>query len=150
MSSPIATSGVTMSEKRIAASTPWRRTGWSVISVISSGVLQAWSMVVPARSARYSGSDRPAWRMNHTGGRGPGRPVAARTSRESAPGRGTGTDGDGDGDVDGIAVHRASPPGDVRRACGNLSYVCANLRLFPRSDPSEARDGPAVRLLPDL
>ena len=24
-------------------------------------------MPVSARSARYSGSDRPAWRMNHTG-----------------------------------------------------------------------------------
>ena len=38
----------------------------------------------PPRNARYSGSDRPACRMNHTGGVGPGRPRAARTSGESA------------------------------------------------------------------
>ncbi len=28
------------------------------------------SMALPARSARYSGSERPAWRMNQIGGRG--------------------------------------------------------------------------------
>ena len=71
-----------MSENRIAASTPWRRTGCRVISVISSGSRQASSIDVPTRRARYSGSERPAWRMNHTGGRAPGGPVAARTSRE--------------------------------------------------------------------
>ena len=69
---PIATSGTTMSEKKIAASTPCRRTGCRVISVIRSGVRQASSIDVPARSARYSGSERPAWRMNHTGGCGAG------------------------------------------------------------------------------
>ena len=41
-------------------------------------------MLVPARTCRYSGSERPACRMNHTGGRGPGRPKAARTSESSA------------------------------------------------------------------
>ena len=56
-----------MSLKKIAASTPCRRTGCSVISLASSGVRQASSMLVPARSARYSGSERPACRMNHTG-----------------------------------------------------------------------------------
>ena len=68
MPTPIATSGTTMSEKKIAASTPCRRTGCRVISVISSGVRQASSIELPARRARYSGSERPAWRMNHTGG----------------------------------------------------------------------------------
>ncbi len=59
-STPIALSGTTMSEKKIAASTPNRRTGCRVISVIMSGRLQASSIAVPSRSARYSGSARPA------------------------------------------------------------------------------------------
>ena len=49
-----------MSEKKIPASTPWRRTGWSVISAAMSGRTQESSIVVPSRSARYSGSERPA------------------------------------------------------------------------------------------
>ena len=64
---PAAYSGTTMSLNRMAASTPCRRTGCSVISQVSSGVRQACSMPVSARSARYSGSDRPACRMNQTG-----------------------------------------------------------------------------------
>ena len=76
-SMPEARSGTTMSENRIAASTPWRRTGCSVISVISSASKHACIMVFLARSARYSGSDRPACRMNHTGTRLGLRPVAA-------------------------------------------------------------------------
>ena len=73
-----------MSENRIAASTPCRRTGCRVISVTRSGSWQAASIAVPARSARYSGSDRPAWRMNQTGVRRTGSPRAARTRSESA------------------------------------------------------------------
>ena len=57
---PMAASGTTMSEKKIAASTQWRRTGCRVISVISSGVRHASSIEVPTRSARYSGNERPA------------------------------------------------------------------------------------------
>ena len=83
MSTPATTSGSTMSENRIAASTPCRRTGCRVISVTRSGSWQAASIAVPARRARYSGSDRPAWRMNHTGVRLTGRPRAARTRSES-------------------------------------------------------------------
>ena len=57
-----------MSLKKIAASTPWRRTGCIVISLASAGSRHA-SIIVPLlRSARYSGSDRPACRMNQTGG----------------------------------------------------------------------------------
>ena len=66
-STPTSLSGTTMSLKKIAASTPWRRTGWSVISLASSGSRQTSSMRVPTRSSRYSGRERPAWRMNHTG-----------------------------------------------------------------------------------
>ncbi len=38
-------------------------------------------MRTPTRSARYSGSDRPAWRMNQTGGEAVRSPVRARSSR---------------------------------------------------------------------
>ena len=62
-----AASGTTMSEKKIAASTPCLRTGWRVISATSSGRRQDSSMGMPSRTRRYSGSDRPACRMNHTG-----------------------------------------------------------------------------------
>ena len=48
------------------------------------GVRQACSIPVPARRARYSGSERPAWRMNHTG---------ACDGRPRAPPRGTGRRG---------------------------------------------------------
>src|SRR4051794_399670 len=69
-----------MSENRIAASTPWRRTGCNVISQVSAGSRHACNIGVPARSARYSGSERPAWRMNHTGRRD-GVPPRAATRR---------------------------------------------------------------------
>ncbi len=59
-STPTALRGSTMSEKKMAASTPYRRTGWRVISVTRSASMQDSSMLVPSRMARYSGSDRPA------------------------------------------------------------------------------------------
>ena len=74
---PAARSGTTMSENRIAASTPCLRTGCSVISVIRSASKQACIMVFLARSARYSGSDRPACRIIHTGTRWGLRPATA-------------------------------------------------------------------------
>ncbi len=79
-STPARRSGMTMSEKKIAASTPCRRTGCRVISDARSGVRQASSIAVPFRASRYSGSDRPAWRMNHTGRRPGVRPRYASTS----------------------------------------------------------------------
>ena len=82
-STPTAASGTTMSEKKIAASTPWRRTGWRVISVTRSGRRHESSMPMPSRTARYSGSERPAWRMNHTGVWVTGSRRAARTRAES-------------------------------------------------------------------
>ena len=59
-STPTAASGTTMSLKKIAASTPWRRTGWRVISVTRSGVRQASSIGCP-RGPRGTpaGSGRP-------------------------------------------------------------------------------------------
>ena len=71
-----------MSLNRIAASTPCRRTGWRVISVTRSGRAQASSMAMPSRTFRYSGSDRPAWRMNQTGVCGTGSPRQARRKAE--------------------------------------------------------------------
>ena len=68
-STPATYRGVTMSEKKMPASTPWRRTGWAVISATRSGVVHASSIPKPARASRYSGRERPAWRMNHTGRR---------------------------------------------------------------------------------
>ncbi len=47
MSTPTACTGTTMSLKKIAASTPCRRTGCSVISVTSSGVRHAVSISTP-------------------------------------------------------------------------------------------------------
>ena len=68
----------------MAASTPWRRTGCIVISAASSGLAMASRMVPSPRTARYSGSDRPAWRMNHTGGYGVGSPRHAARNGASA------------------------------------------------------------------
>ena len=95
MSTPIpaACSGTTMSLNRIAASTRCLRTGCSVISQISSGVRQAASMLVSARRARYSGSERPAWRMNHTGTCAGRRPRAAARNGASDSSRRAGTIG---------------------------------------------------------
>ena len=92
-STPMADSGTTMSEKKIAASTPWRRTGCRVISVTRSGRRHDSSIPTPSRTLRYSGSDRPAWRMNHTGVCGTSRRRAARTRAESAVARRTASPG---------------------------------------------------------
>jgi len=73
-STPAALSGTTISENKIAASTSWRRTGCSVISASSSGMKQESSIAMPSRTSRYSGRERPAWRMNHTGVRDGVRP----------------------------------------------------------------------------
>ena len=61
-----------MSLNKMAASTSYRRSGCMVISVISSGRVHESSMEMPSRSFRYSGSDRPACRMNQTGVYGTG------------------------------------------------------------------------------
>ena len=79
-STPTAFTGRTMSEKKIAASTPYRRTGCSVISVTRSGRMHESSIPIPSRMRRYSGRDRPAWRMNQTGVCRTGSPRAARSS----------------------------------------------------------------------
>ena len=52
---PIASMGMRMSEKMIAASTPSRRTGCTVTSAARSGVLQSGRNSIFSRMARYSG-----------------------------------------------------------------------------------------------
>ena len=52
--------GVMMSANITAASTSWRRTGWSVTSAQSSGFEAISKKPCVSRSARYSGSERPA------------------------------------------------------------------------------------------
>ena len=68
-----------MSANITAASTPWRRTGCSVTSAQSSGVCATSQKECRSRIARYSGRERPAWRMNQTGVRSTGSSRAART-----------------------------------------------------------------------
>ena len=77
-----------MSAKSTAASTPCRRTGWSVTSAQSSGVSAISKNEWRSRSARYSGSERPAWRMNHTGVRS----TCSRRSARTRSGSDTGLD----------------------------------------------------------
>ena len=79
-STPARRRGTTMSEKKIAASTSWRRTGCIVISRTRSGMRQESSIPIPSRTWRYSGSERPACRMNHTGWRSGRWPRSARRS----------------------------------------------------------------------
>ncbi|CAO0834861.1 Coenzyme A disulfide reductase [Streptomyces microflavus] len=67
----------------LAASTLWRRTGCSVISVTSSGIMQESSIAMPSRTFRYSGSERPACRMNQTGVCGTGSRRQALRNAES-------------------------------------------------------------------
>ena len=52
---PIGVNGTVRSENKIAASKPKRRMGWSVASIATSGVETASNIVLPLRSARYSG-----------------------------------------------------------------------------------------------
>ena len=78
-STPIAATGVMMSANITAASTSWRRTGCSVTSAHSSGFSATSKNEWRSRRARYSGSDRPACRMNHTGVRSTGSRRHART-----------------------------------------------------------------------
>ena len=82
-SRPIAATGVMMSANITAASTSWRRTGCSVTSAVSSADRLTSKKACRSRIARYSGSERPACRMNHTGVRSTASRRAARTSNGS-------------------------------------------------------------------
>src|SRR3954469_20582781 len=70
-----------MSEKMMAASSAKRRRGWSVTSHASSGVLAS-ARKLPAlrRVSLYSGRERPACRMIHTGVYGVGSRINARSN----------------------------------------------------------------------
>src|SRR3954454_5454495 len=64
---PLPMTGSMMSANMTAASTPWARTGCSVTSAQRSGWRQTEKRSWCFRSSRYSGSERPAWRMNQIG-----------------------------------------------------------------------------------
>src|SRR5436190_855437 len=108
-----------MSLNRIAASTACRRTGCMVISQTRAGSRQALIIEELARSRRYSGSDLPACRMNHTGTR------AGRTPRAAASRAASGR------------VRRYDPDGED--AWGGLlrlvAYVRAELDAELAADP---------------
>jgi hypothetical protein len=72
-----------MSANMTAASTSCRRTGCNVTSVHRSGWFATSKKECRSRIARYSGSERPAWRMNQTGVRSTRSRRAARTRRGS-------------------------------------------------------------------
>ena len=98
-----------MSLNRIAASTSYRRSGCSVISVTSSGRVHDSSIGMPSRTSRYSGSERPAWRMNQTGVYGTGSLRQARMKGEFVWGwvtMGSYPDGPGQG-LEGDRQHPA-------------------------------------------
>jgi hypothetical protein len=129
---PASLRGMTMSLKKMPASTWWRRTGCSVISLAISGSRHASSMRVPTRSSRYSGSDRPAWRMNHTGARSPRWPRYASTSSDDAvrvlsgcsAGSGTAADAGAEDEEEGVITGKiiASPacaPAPLGRDAGD-------------------------------
>src|SRR3954447_23263887 len=82
-STPIPRTGSMMSANITAASTSCRRTGCSVTSAQSSGWRAISNSPYCLRSSRYSGSERPAWRMNQTGVRSTGSRRAARISSGS-------------------------------------------------------------------
>ena len=68
---------------------------------------------MPSRTLRYSGSDRPAWRMNHTGVCGTGSRRQARRNAESC------------GGGFGLLVHGGA----------FVSTHAMNLRMGRRGDP---------------
>ena len=97
-----------MSANSTAASTPCRRTGWSVTSAQSSGVRAISKSACRSRSSRYSGSDRPAWRMNQTGVRSTGSRRRARTSSGSGTKSLGGSDREAGPDEVGVDAHQGN------------------------------------------
>ena len=85
-------------------------------------------MLPSPRAARYSGSDRPAWRMNHTGTLSTGWHRQARRNAESA----TGTE---------ATLPDGTERGIIPSSAGDLSRVARRRRVRPR--------GPVGRPRPD-
>jgi hypothetical protein len=63
----MASMGMRISEKRMAASKPKISMGWRVTSAASSGFLQSSRKLTLLRIFWYWGRYLPAWRMNQTG-----------------------------------------------------------------------------------
>ena len=120
-----------MSLNRIAASTSYRRSGCRVISVTSSGRVQESSIEVPSRTRRYSGSERPAWRMNQTGVYGTGSLRQARINGEFVWGWVT------TGSSHSRAGARPASPATRRRRCAENTLVHAKIGTSPAMYRSE-------------
>src|SRR5882757_5327911 len=71
--------------------------------------MQESSIATPSRSLRYSGRERPAWRMNHTGVCPTGSRRQARRNTESAAGFAAGFDAAPDAGSGGPAAFAAAP-----------------------------------------
>ena len=78
-STPIAGSGVRMSENMITPSTPYWRHGCSESSVAISGVSERLRNSTVVEYSRKACIYRPAWRISHTGVRSTASPRAARS-----------------------------------------------------------------------
>src|SRR5256714_3497463 len=116
--SPSGSNGSRMSANRIAASTPRRSTGWSVTWAASSGLWHRSSSECFCRSRRYSGRERPACRMNHTGVTSVGSERHAFRKRLSSGARGNRlarVDRTGASDEHGVALDLHSIGGDRKR-----------------------------------
>ncbi len=94
-STPAPGSGVVMSANTIAASTSRRCTGCRLTSAHRAASPTISTRRARSRILRYSGSERPAWRMNQTGVVSTGSPRSARRSRVARAGRSTSGPGHG-------------------------------------------------------
>lgn len=90
-------------------------------------------MLIPSRTARYSGSERPACRMNHTGVCGTASPRAARRKAESAS--------SGEEVVTGVAMEGSSQVRAASRVPG--SAVATYSEAMPASHELHLDQAPA-------
>jgi hypothetical protein len=82
-------------------------------------------MAVPSRTRLYSGSDRPAWRMNQTGVYGTGSPRHARRKGEFVAG--WFTESILPYPIAAAANHPGDTPGEIRR---NQTRTCQDQDEF--------------------
>jgi hypothetical protein len=87
--------------------------------------VQQSSMGMPARTRWYSGSERPAWRMNQTGVYGTGSPLQARMNGELV--RGWFTRSILSYPIAATTNHPGDTPGEIRR---NQTRACQDQDEF--------------------
>src|SRR5437016_1524134 len=88
-------------------------------------------MLTPPLTLWYSGSDRPAWRMNHTGTRSAGRPRQAL--RKGSVSASTGTVPTSPGEPPIAPLQRQPPPPGADGAAGHSTQGGGQ---GPRVDPA--------------